>query len=151
MAGVVSCSCLIKGRDGAKRDDVESIALIPEDCQTSNYAICAYVIDNQAALRPRKFQRVPGTFLAVPWDTFFCRLQLGRPGVVYFTEWTVFMGIQGISVPIALKLKSVSRLFHDFLSELRRKNRKSATLICSRIIRQVIFFWNFGGFCISFI
>jgi hypothetical protein len=33
--------CLIKGWDGAKRDDVKSIAFIPEDRQTSNYAISA--------------------------------------------------------------------------------------------------------------
>lgn len=62
-AGVVSRSCLIKAhtlgmgqRNGeddateemeAKRDNVKSIAFQPsEDSQASNYAICAYVIDN---------------------------------------------------------------------------------------------------------
>lgn len=29
-------------------DDVKSIVFIPKDSQTGNYAICAYVIDNQA-------------------------------------------------------------------------------------------------------
>lgn len=41
VSGVLSSSCLIKGWNGAKRDDVKSIAFIPEDSQTSNYAICA--------------------------------------------------------------------------------------------------------------